>query len=134
MAFTFNPTPTSDLDKLRVAIGDVQRNDGPAPDRANLENELLLYFLETAGSVAGAAALACDHLAALWTSRPIFGPGELSTIHVDMYKKFKAAAEDWRARDAEGGSLGDGVGSGAVVRIGSFARADAYSDYGGEYT
>lgn len=122
MSFTFNTTPTSDLDKLRVAIGDVTLNDGPAPDRANLGNELLLYFLDTAGSVAGAAALACDHLSALWTSRPIFGPGELSTIHVDMYKKFKQAANDWRVLDATtaGGLSGDDPPPGSTTTVTTF--------------
>jgi hypothetical protein len=121
MSFTFNQTPATDLDKLRVAIGDVRPDDGPAPDLSNLSNELLLYFLTEAGSVAGAAALACDHLAALWTPRPIFGPGELSTTHVDMYRKFKQAANDWRAIDATAGGLsGDETPPGSVVKVSAF--------------
>jgi hypothetical protein len=71
--------------------------------------------------LAGAAALACDHLAALWTPRPIFGPGELSTTHVDMYRKFKQAANDWRAIDATAGGLsGDETPPGSVVKVSAF--------------
>lgn len=120
MTFTYSPTPTSDLHKLRVAIADVKPSDGPAPDRSNLEDELLAYFLSEADSVAGAAALACDHLAQLWISRPIFGPGELSTIHVDMYRKFKQAAADWRAIVAEGGISGADLPDGNTVTVSWF--------------
>jgi hypothetical protein len=72
---------------LRVAVGDVTVNDGPAPDRSNLSDELLTYFLDAGNSIPGAAALAFDHLATLWISRPIFGPGELSTIHTNLYRE-----------------------------------------------
>lgn len=132
MAFTYDTAdPVGDRNQLRIHIGDVRYSDGPAPDRSNLDDELLDYFLEAAGSVPGAVALAFDHLAALWISRPIFGPGELSTIHVDMFRKFTAAADMWRARDTEG----DGeLGSTTVVRVGSFNRVDGYSDNGSEYT
>lgn len=110
MAVTFNPTPTTDRDHLRVHIGDTIYDDGPAPNRANLSDEILDYFLEAGGGVAGAVPLAFDHLAALWISRPIFGPGDLSTTHVDMYRKYHQAAADWRARfalDGDGELTGD---------------------------
>ena len=107
MAFTYNSPPTTNLDKLRIAIGDVTTGNGPTPSMGNLYDALLSYFLTASGSVAGAAALAFEHLAALWIPRPIFGPGELSTIHVDMYRKFKQAADDWRARITLEGGLED---------------------------
>lgn len=107
--YTFNPTPVTPLDEVRVHIGDITLGDGPAPNRDNLTDELITYFLEAGGGVIGAVALAFDHLAALWVSRPIFGPGELSTIHVDMYRKYHQAAADWRARfPAATGGAGDG--------------------------
>lgn len=121
MAVTINETPTTERDQVRVHIGDTKLDDGPAPDRSNLTDELLDYFLEAGGGVIGAVPLAFDHLAALWVSRPIFGPGELSTVHVDMYRKYHQAAADWRARfPASGGEGGDGglagnTGYGSVV-------------------
>lgn len=130
MAWTFNVATPSDRDELRTHIGDVRHDDGPAPDRSNLDDELLDYFLVAAGSIPGAVALAFDHLAALWITRPIFGPGELSTTHADISRKFAAMAETWRKRDAgDGGELG----SETVVRVGSFNRVDGYSDNGSEY-
>ena len=121
MAFTFNATPTTDLDSLRIAIGDVTEHDGQAPSRANLTDALLGYFLEEAGSVAGAAAMAFDHLASLWIAHPVFGPGELSTTHVDIYRKFKAAADDWRGRvTGDGGIGGDDTPPSATVRVSAF--------------
>ncbi len=131
MAFTFNNPPTTDRDKLRLIIGDVTSGSGPAPGQGNVEDSFLTYFLDEANDIPGAAALAFEHLAALWITKPIFGPGELSTIHVDMYRKFKQAADDWRARST---SASDDLGSGAIVSIGSFTRVDGYTDNGSEYT
>jgi len=48
-----------------------------------------------------------------------------------MYRKFKQAADDWRARST---SASDDLGSGAIVSIGSFTRVDGYTDNGSEYT
>lgn len=131
MTWSLEPPLDTDLNRLRIAIGDVTFNDGPAPDRANLSDEMLDYFLETAGSVPGAAALAFEHLAALWISRPVFGPGELSTIHTNLYDKFMKLAAEWRSRDTSGGGE---LGSATVVRVGGFTRVDGYSGNGGEYT
>lgn len=131
MAFTYSDTLTTDLDLLRSIIGDVTSGSGPAPGQGNLSDALLNSYLEQANDVPGAAALAFEHLAALWITKPIFGPGELSTTHVDMYRKFKQAADDWRARST---SASDDLGSGAIVSIGSFTRVDGYTDNGSEYT
>jgi hypothetical protein len=103
--FTFNTTPTTDLDKLRVIIGDTTFDNGPAPDHSNLADAILDYFLETAESIAGAAALAFEHLAALWVSRPIFGPGDLATVHTNLYDKYMKLAAEWRSRDTAAGEL-----------------------------
>jgi hypothetical protein len=126
--FTFNSTPVTDLDKLRVIIGDTAFDNGPAPDHANLDDAILEYFLDTGGNVAGAAALAFEHLAALWVSRPIFGPGELSTTHANLYDKFMKLAAEWRGRTS------DPDVSGAVVSVATFTRVDGYTDNGSEYT
>lgn len=130
MGYTFNETPETDLDALRVIIGDVIFDDGPAPDHANLSDELLTHFLDIGGSAAGAAVLAFEHLAALWISRPVFGPGELSTIHTNLYDKFMKLADYWRARSTDV----DVIGVGTVVSVGSFNRVDGYSDDGHEYS
>lgn len=121
MTRSFNETPTTDLDYLRVHIGDIKLGDGPCPDRENITDELLNYFLEVGDGVVGAVPLAFDHLAALWISRPIFGPGELSTIHVDMYRKYSQAAADWR--DKGGPELLP-----VVIGVVSLKREDGYSD------
>lgn len=117
MTQSFNETPTTGRDQLRVHIGDTKLGDGPCPDRKNITDELLDYFLEAGGGVVGAVPLAFDHLAALWISRPIFGPGELATTHVDMYRKYHQAAADWRARfpQAGDGELSGDVGYGSVT-------------------
>lgn len=128
MAFTFNGTPTTDLDHLRLAIGDTTSGDGPAPDHSNLTDEILEFFLDTGGGVAGAAAMAFDHLAALWISRPIFGPGELSTIHVNLARDYQRMADLWRARSNDP----DAGGSGVTVT--AWTKEDAYTDAAGEYT
>lgn len=127
MAFTFNATPTTDRDKLRLAIGDVTENDGPAPDHDNLSDAMLDFWLEVGGGVPGAAAMAFDHLAALWISRPIFGPGELSTIHVNLARDYQRMADLWRARSSD-----PDVGA-SGVSVTSFTKSDGYTDSGSEY-
>lgn len=128
MAFTLNTPPTTDRDQLRLTIGDITLADGPAPDRANIPDATLDFFLELGGGVSGAAAMAFDHLAALWASRPIFGPGELSTIHTNLVTHYTRLANEYRARSA------DPDVSGAVVSVTSFTKSDGYSDNGSEYT
>lgn len=132
MAWTFSlEEPVSDKDEVRIHVGDVRVDDGPAPDHSNLSDELIDYFLTAGGSVAEAVALAFDHLAALWISRPIFGPGELSTVHVDMYRKFSTAAADWRLKAASGGGELDG---GVSLAIMTLTREDGYTDSLTEYS
>lgn len=128
MAFTFNATPTTNRDQVRLAIGDITEDDGPAPNRANLPDALIDHWLDVGGGVAGAAAMAFDHLAALWISRPIFGPGELSTIHVDLSRKYMAMANEWRARS------NDPDVSGAVISVTTITKQDGYTSSGSEYT
>jgi hypothetical protein len=126
--FTFNSTPTTDRDELRIIIGDIAFDNGPAPDHANVDDATLDHFLSVGGDINGAAVLAFEHLAALWISRPIFGPGELSTIHTRTWEQFMKMAEEYRSRSA------DPDVSGAVVTVGSFTRVDGYTDSGSEYT
>jgi hypothetical protein len=126
--FTFNSPPTTDRDELRIIVGDIAFDNGPAPDHANIDDATLDHFLDKAEGVAGAAALAFEHLAALWVSRPIFGPGELATVHTNLYDKFMKLAAEWRGRSS------DPDVSGAVVSVMSFTRVDGYSDNGSEYT
>jgi hypothetical protein len=126
--FTFNNPPTTDLDELRAIIGDIAFDNGPAPDHANIDDALLTHFLSKAGGVNGAAALAFEHLAALWVSRPVFGPGELSTIHTNLYDSYMKLAAEWRGRSS------DPDVSGAVVSVATFTRVDGYTGNGSEYT
>lgn len=128
MTFTFNPSPSSDRDKLRVIIGDITLEDGPAPNRANLADDLLDYFLDSGGSIAGAAAEAFDHLASLWVTRPIFGPGELSTVHTNVAAQFRKLADEWRQRAGGTGDLS------ATAGVSSFTKSDGYAEDASEYT
>ena len=128
MAFTFNDPPTTDRDAVRIAIGDITEDDGPAPNLGNLADSLIDHWLDVGGDVWGAAALAADHLASLWTSRPIFGPGELSTIHTNLAGEWTRRAAEFRKRAT------DPDVSGAVVSVGSFTKVDGYTRSGGEYS
>lgn len=115
MSFTFELPPESDRDELRIALGDTIQGDGPLPDLLNLDDELLDHWLEQGGSVWGAAALGCDHLAMKWIARPQFGPGELSTVHVDISRKFMQMAAEFRRRSDDPDVTG---GPGAAWEVG----------------
>ncbi|MCZ2112681.1 MAG: hypothetical protein LC131_02330 [Anaerolineae bacterium] len=121
MSFSFNDPPVTAIDRLRVNIGDVNYEDGQAPDRQNLSDETLGYFLNTASDLNGATALAFDHLATLWIPRPIFGPGELATYHDRQVAYFRRMADEYRSKSA------DAEVSGGVVTVGSFKKVDGFS-------
>lgn len=131
MSFSFNDPPVTAIDRLRVNIGDVNYEDGQAPDRQNLSDETLGYFLNTASDLNGATALAFDHLATLWIPRPIFGPGELATYHDRQVTYFRRMAEEYRSKSIDATTI-----PGVVVGVGSFAKVDGFSrgKAGGEYT
>lgn len=128
MAFTYNTPPQTDRDELRIILTDITEDSGPTPSNGNLDDALLNHWLNEAGDVHGAAALAFEHLAVLWINNPVFGPGELSTIHVSLSEKYLKMAERYRAMSSSD------VVSAAVVRVGSFTKRDAYSSGGTEYT
>lgn len=128
MAFTFTLPPASDRDELRIILTDVEEDGGPLPNSGNLSDEMLDYWLEEGGGVRGAAALAFDYLSVAWINNPVFGPGELSTIHVSLSEKYAKKAAEYR------NALPQDVGGAAVVRIGQFTRVDGYSRSGGEYS
>lgn len=132
--FTYNEPPSSDLHRLRVVIGDTIEDDGPAPNRQNLSDELLQWYLDEAGSIPCAAAAIFEHLATRWTSRPIFGPGELSTTHVNLSAKFREQADYWREQCAGSSTVlggGDNVRSGSITRRDAFSIAPGRTEYGG---
>lgn len=130
MAFTFTLTsPPTDLYRLRVIVGDTVSGNGPTPGMGNLDDTLLTYWLsEAGGDVNSAAVMAFDHLAALWISRPIFGPGELSTVHTNMAPYYQKMADRYRALSSHSSV------SAAVVRVGEFTKADGFTPGGSEYT
>lgn len=63
----------SPIGQIRLLIGDTVENVGVKPDGSNLTDAEIEYFYQREGmEVTRAAALACETLAALWTTHPDF--------------------------------------------------------------
>jgi hypothetical protein len=135
MAFTFSPSLDSDLDTVRFNINDITFQSGPLPDGENVADETIDALLTSEGNATCATAALFDYLAAAWRNKPVFGPGELSTIHVNVAAGYEREAVKWRAR-CEATSGDDGlvsysprVGATAVTRVDSFSEAAAATEY-----
>jgi hypothetical protein len=125
VAFTYDPTLDTDLDKVRFYAGDTVYLDGPLPDGGNFSNEEITALLTIHAEWECALAACFEKLASAWASRPIFGPGELSTIHVDTGKKYERLAEVWRGRCLEA-SAGGGLGYAEILDASGAGTGEAY--------
>lgn len=95
MTFTFDATLSTNRDKLRSYIGDMQPDEGPYPKGLNFSNEQLDEAL-SGRTVNAAYIVLCRMLATAWTSlaRRVTG----TSLSVDA----TGIAEEWRknAREA----------------------------------
>lgn len=94
----YDPTLSSDLDRVRFHIGDTVVGDGPRPDRGNFEDAEITAMLAQWGEWPCAVSGLFETLAAEWSARPIAGPGELGTVHYNVAKQYRDMAELWRGR------------------------------------
>jgi hypothetical protein len=127
MGFSFSPSLGSDLDRVRLNIHDIEFHSGPLPDGANVEDETITALLTSEGNVACATAALFDYLAAAWRNKPVFGPGELSTIHVNVANGYEREASKWRERCADTGGGNTGYDATPAVTVYSIRYDDAYA-------
>jgi hypothetical protein len=102
--YSFDPALSSNVDKLRVELGDTVLNQGQGvkPGGANLSNEELTYWLAQAASetnvILGAAVRACDALAHMWAPAHDITSGPESESFSQTADRWSQEAARLRAR------------------------------------
>jgi hypothetical protein len=101
--FTYDPLDVStDLAKVRLAIGDTVEEQGPRPglgEHTNFTDEELQVYLDLAGAWRETVILLYDLLSALWSSEA--GSVRMGDFSEDASKKserYAAAADRMRAQ------------------------------------
>jgi hypothetical protein len=115
MAFTYDIT--TDVGKLRLAIGDTLLLQGPRPSRANYSDAEIQYFLDTEASIGRASVMAFDSLAAEWSSFTNITLGPRREEFAKIAEAYSKRAD--KARTQFGGGSSFSVG---------WERQDGYHD------
>ncbi len=95
MTFSYSDALTTDRDKVRLRIGDTQRDAGPRPDKRNFSDEEISFLLTDEGNVVGAIGQAFEVLANEWESFSI--SERLGEVNYDAKEK----AQDYDRRAAK---------------------------------
>jgi len=99
MTWTYGGNPaTSTIDAIRLEIGDT------IEEEQLLQDEELEYFYEEEGSILGAAARACEAIAAKFSREADLKVGELSLSASQKAKHYQEKAKVLRERAQKKGS------------------------------
>lgn len=123
MAFTYNGTLTTDLDRVRFYLQDTVSAAGPKPSDGNFTDAELSGLITVEGSWERAVAAGLEALAAAWAKHVTFSADGLSVSQSNIAQSYQTEAAKWRKLYGPAGSTGTtGTGTTAVTRI------DGYSD------
>lgn len=130
MTVTYAAAMTDDVSRVRFWLRDTTAAAGPLPDDANFADSEITQLIELEGNWQRAVAAGFEALASAWARHPTFSSGDVSINRSDIADSYREQAETWRRRYGASASA-----SAAVVQVGSFQRADAYSELnrGSEY-
>jgi hypothetical protein len=97
MSFTYNVT--TDIGKVRLALGDNVEGSGVRPDGTNFEDEELSVFLTQAeNDIDGATALALESLSRSWSLVPDLTLGPLKEAYSSVARSLAYRAKDLQER------------------------------------
>lgn len=115
--FTYNAAaPASDLDKLRLYIGDTVEDAGPRVGGRNYSDGELSLFLTAGGSWSAAVGLALEALATEWsTAARSIKYQQYAEDFTQQAAELRIQAARWQSTRAADGSLLPQTGAGAVV-------------------
>lgn len=124
MAFSYNGTLSTDLDKVRFYIQDTVSGSGPKPSDGNFTDDELSGLLTVEGCWQRAVAAAYEALATAWRKHVTFQADGLRMDRSDVADGYAEQAKLWRVKyGGAGATTTTGkAGSRAVTRV------DGYSD------
>ena len=118
MAFTYNGTLTTNLDRVRFQIGDVTEDGGPRPSDGNFTDAEINQLITNEGTWQRAVAACFERLATEWTRYPSFKADGLSLNRSDIAKGYRMQAESWRQQ----------YGRTVPIAVAGQITKDGYSD------
>ena len=121
MAWSYVPTLSSNLDRVRRAINDTDKDDGALPNKRTFSNEEILATIATEGSWQLAVAACFDMLSAAWATEVSFGVTNGNYSQSDPAKRFAEQAKYWR------GLYGKPTATPLGIRTVTTTRTDGYS-------
>lgn len=118
MAFTYNLS--TNLGKVRLAIGDTVNGSGPRPNGANYSDEEINVYLSpviAAGYGYGRAVVQLLRLLANeWAGKANVSIGDYSAQYAAVADNYRRAAAEWeRMTDAAGALTAGGISTGGVA-------------------
>ena len=118
MAFTYSLS--TDLGKVRLAIGDTVSGSGPRPSGANYSDAEINVFLRpviAAGYAYGrAVAQLFRLLAGEWAGKASVSIGDYSVQYAAVADNYRKAAAEWeRMTDASGVQVAGGISTGSMI-------------------
>jgi len=118
MAFTYSLS--TDLGKVRLAIGDTVSGSGPRPSGANYSDAEINVFLRpviAAGYAYGrAVAQLFRLLAGEWAGKASVSIGDYSVQYAAVADNYRKAANEWeRMTDATGAVVSGGISTGRMI-------------------
>jgi len=118
MAFTYNLS--TDIGRVRLAIGDTVKGSGPRADGSNFSDEELNVYLTpviAAGySYGRAVSQVLRLLANEWTGKASVSIGDYSVQYAAVADNYRKAAAEWeRMTDATGAVVSGGISTGRMI-------------------
>lgn len=118
MSFTYSLS--TDLGKVRLAIGDTVSGSGPRPSGANYSDAEINVFLTpviAAGCTYGrAVAQLFRVLAGEWAGKASVSIGDYSVQYAAVADNYRKAAAEWeRMTDATGAVVAGGISTGSMI-------------------
>ena len=118
MSFTYSLS--TDLGKVRLAIGDTVNGSGPRPAGTNYSDEEINVYLTpviAAGYTYGrAVAQLFRLLAGEWAGKASMSIGDYSVQYAAVADNYRKAAAEWeRMTDASGAVVAGGISTGSMI-------------------
>lgn len=118
MAFTYNLS--TDIGRVRLAIGDTVNGSGPRANGSNFSDEEIGVYLTPALAAGYSYGRAVSQLLRLlaneWTGKASVSIGDYSVQYAAVADNYRKAAAEWeRMTDATGAVVAGGISTGSMI-------------------
>ena len=123
MAFNYTEAISTDRDRVRYHIRDIEEGHGPLPGDLNFTDAEIDDLVTQEGNWGRAVAGAFEILATAWRKYPTFQADSFTISRSHISRGFADDAKEWRKKWGYNPTIGATTVSTATIK-----RIDAYSD------